>query len=594
MALRNSDAVLGTLVAHTIGYAQEIPMARVAQATIPSGVKAYLRANLRDRFQAEILRYGPFSRVQPLAPSTPHLHELFFAHAAEGYVYPREEYLADLENAAHFTENYVCRPRWTLISFLFHDAPVISTTTLFTRLEYVTEYVYLPQLLRRMVTQKQLQEIGRDDCALLIRQIDAAVVREHTPRELALLTRPIFDYFLYGAQPWELHIPLKPILLFFADKELHTVEELIQGLSQSKNSDRISLAELADMCDDHLTSAPPSAKTGAAERDAKAPEEQESALGVSGAAGGEGAPSGVSAERAEDGDSEACAGENGESEAGVGENGESEAGVGADGESEARAEADAASGIHPVAADETGANGRSDARMESEGHGVQPAGVEEPDTMDSRDADAPDLFHEFGETSGQRSSDGSHPGVPDNGATAEGDIAVPGNGATTSQVLSGAGARSGKPADIAAIGAPGSNAQNAAGVSVAPPEHQETAGTGIPQVAEHVISGRSGGSAVGQPRPATAGTPATLARLNLERMITPEQRKRFIAVLCDRDADFYELVISRLNIMRTWSEAAAYIRELFEINSVDPWRDEAITFTDIVQQRFGTQGQPAV
>ncbi|HSQ76470.1 MAG TPA: hypothetical protein VLT13_12975, partial [Bacteroidota bacterium] len=197
MALRNSDAVLSTLVAHTIGAAQEIPMARVAQATIPSGVKAYLRANLRDRFQTEVLRYGPFSRVQPLSASTSHLHELFFAHAAEGYVYPRGEYLADLENAAHFTENYVCRPRWTLTSFLFHDAPVISTTTLFTRLEYVTEYVYLPQLLRRMVTQKQLREISQDDCAFLIRQIDSAVVREHTPRELALLTRPIFDYFLY-------------------------------------------------------------------------------------------------------------------------------------------------------------------------------------------------------------------------------------------------------------------------------------------------------------------------------------------------------------------------------------------------------------
>jgi hypothetical protein len=75
-------------------------------------------------------------------------------------------------------------------------------------------------------------------------------------------------------------------------------------------------------------------------------------------------------------------------------------------------------------------------------------------------------------------------------------------------------------------------------------------------------------------------------------MITPEQRRRFITVLCDRDADFYELILSRLNIMRTWNEASAYIRELFEINSVDPYRDEAITFTDIVQHRFSLEAEP--
>jgi len=75
---------------------------------------------------------------------------------------------------------------------------------------------------------------------------------------------------------------------------------------------------------------------------------------------------------------------------------------------------------------------------------------------------------------------------------------------------------------------------------------------------------------------------------DLRRMITEGQRKRFISVLCDRDADFYDLIVIRLNSMRTWHEASAYIRELFEINSIDPFKEEAITFTDIVQQRFET------
>jgi hypothetical protein len=75
---------------------------------------------------------------------------------------------------------------------------------------------------------------------------------------------------------------------------------------------------------------------------------------------------------------------------------------------------------------------------------------------------------------------------------------------------------------------------------------------------------------------------------DLTHIITPDQRKKFIAVLCDRDGDFYDLVIARLNEMHRWPDAAGYVRELFEINSIDPFRDEAIEFTDIVQQRFAT------
>jgi hypothetical protein len=398
MALSESDAVHKTLIARTIGEEQEFPMSRMAQSTIPSGVKAYLRAHLRDRFQEEISRYGPFARVQPISPSSSQLHELFFAHAAEGYVYPRSEFLEDLENAAYFTENYVCRPRWTLSSFLFHGVSKISDTTLYAKLEYVTEYVYLPQLLRRMVAQRQIPEIEAGVCSLLIRQIDAAVVREHTPRELALLARPIFDYFLYGAPEPTRHIPLKPILLFLKDKELHALRDHIQGVCLARDREHISLTELVDFCEEYL-SRPPSPAPATPELEHSVP--------------------------------------------------------------------------------------------------VQKPGYELPVQEDNG--------HDTGglQQSGQAAPDGAAAPVM----------------------------------------------------------------TSVEAISQY-------------------------AHPPLDKMITPEQRRRFITVLCDRDADFYELILSRLNIMRTWNEASAYIRELFEINSVDPYRDEAITFTDIVQHRFSLEAEP--
>jgi hypothetical protein len=61
-------------------------------------------------------------------------------------------------------------------------------------------------------------------------------------------------------------------------------------------------------------------------------------------------------------------------------------------------------------------------------------------------------------------------------------------------------------------------------------------------------------------------------------------------VLCDKDEAFYELIIARLDEIQSWSEASAYIRELFDINSIDPFHHVAVTFTDIVQRRFPPDG----
>jgi hypothetical protein len=628
MALRNSDAVLSTLVAHTIGAAQEIPMARVAQATIPSGVKAYLRANLRDRFQTEVLRYGPFSRVQPLSASTSHLHELFFAHAAEGYVYPRGEYLADLENAAHFTENYVCRPRWTLTSFLFHDAPVISTTTLFTRLEYVTEYVYLPQLLRRMVTQKQLQEISQEDCAFLIRQIDSAVVREHTPRELALLTRPIFDYFLYGAQHWEQSIPLKPILLFFEDKELYTVEDLIRSLSQAKSRDSVSLAELAEMCDDYLTSTPLPAKPAPApekmdeapepaslrlvqtrpedsseinktiddEKSPAIPDEQTTTPGSFSIEFPDAVDTAFHRDEPATLDAKAALPESDSGNNGTAANVDEPATLSAQPTVPEPSSGDngiAASADEPVTLDarlhisepSSGINDIAASAYEPATLDAQPAASEQSPGIGDGTISIGDAARVNPGASGSEEPSHTTGGAPAPASIAESDVS-----ATGSKPGSGNGGDTAGSEPITLMSYGQKRTPGATAVKVGPPESLGLSGDGITQISLHTLSGKSGGSAVEQHTSAGVGTPQP----DLERMITPEQRKRFISVLCDRDADFYELVISRLNIMRTWSEAAAYIRELFEINSVDPFRDEAITFTDIVQQRFGTQGQPRI
>jgi hypothetical protein len=74
----------------------------------------------------------------------------------------------------------------------------------------------------------------------------------------------------------------------------------------------------------------------------------------------------------------------------------------------------------------------------------------------------------------------------------------------------------------------------------------------------------------------------------LQSAISEDWRRRFIHVICGKDAEFYDLVIARLDEMSSWPEASAYIRELFEINSIDPFDETAIAFTDVVQKKCDT------
>ena len=109
-------------------------------------------------------------------------------------------------------------------------------------------------MLRKTLAAKGQREIDRATCTELIRRIDAAVTKEHAPRELAALAKPLFDFFSAGDQDGTQEIPLRPVLLFFEDKEMVGVKEYITGIYHLRNRETITLDDLAALCDDFLGS----------------------------------------------------------------------------------------------------------------------------------------------------------------------------------------------------------------------------------------------------------------------------------------------------------------------------------------------------
>ncbi len=421
----NSDMLLETLIARTIGEESVLAMSVLLAAPVPAGVLRYMRAEIFNRL-AEDLSHAPhFARVAPPSAGPDAIRDALLTHAAGQYIFPREEFLGMLENAARFTENYLCRPRWTLSSFLFLDQSAITTEMLLRKLEYISDYAYLPQLLRRIVTHSGKQVITSHECIAHITRIDDAVIREHTPRERALLTKPIFQFFLLSSDIENKPIALRALLLFLEDKQFGPLREYSEGVWQIRGKSEITMAEF-------------------------------------------------------------------------------------------------------VALNEDFAIGRSS-------FAPTPT-IAEPPPEPTPEPPDPEILPP---------------------ATEPAESALP---ETPSP-------------EAAAINAPPPEIPPLPEVPP-PPE--------IPPPPAETIQGSL---SFMEFLPAEPEIPVAPSSLSLKETIPGTLRRRFINVICGKDEEFYDLVIARLDDMHSWPEASTYIRELFEINSIDPFNDTAIAFTDIIQKR---------
>jgi hypothetical protein len=516
MTAFDSDELLKQFLERTIGADSELAATRLLKASIPPGVKAYLRAHLRERLGEELGRAPSFSRIRAASPSAARLQHLFIEQAADAYVYARAEFQTDLENAVHFTENYVCRPRWTLSSFLFHTGDVIGITELFAKLDYVSDYVYLPQLLRKTLAARGAREIGRGQCTELIRRIDAAVVKEHAPRELAALAKPLFDFYSAGDQGLTQEVPLRLVLLFFEDKEMVGVREYIAGIYHFRNKESIGLDDLAALCDDFLGTSKDVVPLNEVESGTPAPETV--AVPVT--------------EPVPVPEPDAIATESPALESVV--------------------LTDAV--VPPLIA-------LSDPEVSAQ--------TEDPETKTVTPAEPivehADVF--------LTSSEDIPTGAPEPEPTADSGPETP---VESIQEIVPEPVR--ELAEMSMYETP--VVPELPPVLIAePPVHHAVKPATEEQEPEEQLE-----------LPLAVPEPVTLPDLTI--VITPEQRKRFVNILCDRDADFFDVMISRLNQMDSWQDAKGYVRELFEINTIDPFQDEAIEFTDIIQQRFAAGRGP--
>ena len=84
-----------------------------------------------------------------------------------------------------------------------------------------------------------------------------------------------------------------------------------------------------------------------------------------------------------------------------------------------------------------------------------------------------------------------------------------------------------------------------------------------------------------------------LAFTNLQSSISDEQRERFVNSIFRNDQAYYTVVVESLNTLPTWRDASLYLQTFYQTSGIDPYSQEAVEFTDIVQHHFSpTQQTP--
>ena len=248
-----TDVILKTIVGRTIGDGESIALKDIVSANIPKGIKVYIQAEIERGLQSEMSASQWFVRVGGDSSVATHVMRTFLGTLALEYVFPRKEFLTMLDNAVHFLENYLCRPHWTLENFLFENAERIACDVLLRKLQYFTEYSYLITLLERLVRQKGWTEIAIGDFRSLLVIIDDQIVKQHTARELALLSKPIFEFLLLGEVTPQVAVSLKPLLVFYEDKNMRILKLYLERICQIRGKTEISMNELAGIIEDLYT-----------------------------------------------------------------------------------------------------------------------------------------------------------------------------------------------------------------------------------------------------------------------------------------------------------------------------------------------------
>lgn len=130
-------------------------------------------------------------------------------------------------HASSFTVNYLIRPNWSLLRFIFEDEKEKSTLEIKQILNYLFYYPYLKKIISSYFDKKKLYTISYDSFNELLIKIDKAGLESDYTKIVDEALDSMAEFFNIGVYKKRL-VPVKAVELFLKDKSLNShVRKLI-------------------------------------------------------------------------------------------------------------------------------------------------------------------------------------------------------------------------------------------------------------------------------------------------------------------------------------------------------------------------------
>ena len=249
------EQIRNVVRARTIGESDSITLMDILNSRIHPAIKSYFKAeverSLEDERRLES-RSKKFPYSIPEVISLQHQEDLLLM---ANYQFNQDEFETLLDQAVHFTFNFLCRPQFTLVEFLFENQRHMSTSSIERKLNYSADYEYYSILLRRYFAEHGLTEISYEEFKTLLKKIDVEVISRHSSRELANMTRAIIRFVdaiqdEHEARPAHTALPINAAIVFFEDKELGEIKLRLEYERDHNKLVEIDIAHLADLIED--------------------------------------------------------------------------------------------------------------------------------------------------------------------------------------------------------------------------------------------------------------------------------------------------------------------------------------------------------
>jgi hypothetical protein len=273
------ELIMTGVRARTIGEAESIRLRDILHADLHPALKAYFRARvwqmLHQERQTEVrskkLPYGLREIMR--------LQEQIDILLVYNYTFGQHDFTLMLDHAVHFQFNFLCRPQWTLLNFIFENQRRRPTSDIRRKLEYCVDYAYYAEIIKRYIDDRGLAELTYEEFSELLEKLDQEIVARHSSVELALMTRPILRFIdsareHVDRQLADATIPINAAIVFFEDKKLDDIKVRLETERDANAVVEVSLRQLANVIEkvrtgnedaevifpeDHPEQAPPAA-----------------------------------------------------------------------------------------------------------------------------------------------------------------------------------------------------------------------------------------------------------------------------------------------------------------------------------------------